>query len=458
MGNIPPREYQNAAPRSPRTSLLAIRGALVALRGLEAVANGLRWFGNRVASSTSAFVWSFLFHTVFRHLYRVYRPMKVRIQNLFRPAKGRLTYLLSTRYIVHATMALIVLFVSANNLQAAEVRNENLGKESILFSLVGQTETELIVETAAVAQARPTGGYLTNSASVAATVPSRTGASTVDRNASATAQGSALLKPSLASTTNSPRTRDRVEYYIVQPGDTIGTIAETFAISANTILWENRLGDRDYIRPGDKLTILPLNGVSHQVKDGESLDAIAKKYNAEADKILEYNKLASADNIREADILIVPDGRVPPPPAPIRTAGTAQFASTGPVPASAPLDSSHQLQWPTPGRRINQYFTWRHSGIDIDTDRSPIYAAESGVVARTNVAGWGGGYGLHVVISHGDGLQTLYGHMNQIFVKPGQSVERGQTIGISGCTGRCTGDHLHFEVILGGKRNPLSYL
>ena len=116
------------------------------------------------------------------------------------------------------------------------------------------------------------------------------------------------------------------------------------------------------------------------------------------------------------------------------------------------------MQWPTPSRRLNQYFKFRHTGIDIDGDvGSPVYAADSGVVESVVYARYG--YGYHVVINHGGGRETLYAHNSKIFVKPSKSVKRGQSIAAIGLTGRTTGAHLHFEVIMnGGKRNPLSYL
>jgi murein DD-endopeptidase MepM/ murein hydrolase activator NlpD len=75
-------------------------------------------------------------------------------------------------------------------------------------------------------------------------------------------------------------------------------------------------------------------------------------------------------------------------------------------------------------------------------------------------AGWTDvGYGLMVVIDHNNGMQTLYAHLNEIFVEAGTAVTQGQTIGTVGATGRATGPHLHLEVIVDNvRRNPLDYL
>ena len=98
-----------------------------------------------------------------------------------------------------------------------------------------------------------------------------------------------------------------------------------------------------------------------------------------------------------------------------------------------------------------------HSGIDIGADYDdPVAAADSGVVVH---AGWLGGYGYAVILDHGQGLQTLYGHNNSLNVSEGQNVAKGQTVAFAGATGYATGPHVHFEVRLNGEvTNPRNYL
>jgi murein DD-endopeptidase MepM/ murein hydrolase activator NlpD len=98
-----------------------------------------------------------------------------------------------------------------------------------------------------------------------------------------------------------------------------------------------------------------------------------------------------------------------------------------------------------------------HTGIDFGASSgTPIRAAADGVVVS---AGPLGGYGNATVIDHGNGLATLYGHQSSIVVAPGQRVSRGQVIGYVGCTGLCTGPHLHFEVrVRGTPVDPMQYL
>jgi murein DD-endopeptidase MepM/ murein hydrolase activator NlpD len=112
--------------------------------------------------------------------------------------------------------------------------------------------------------------------------------------------------------------------------------------------------------------------------------------------------------------------------------------------------------WPARGSVTSEYGRrWGrlHAGIDIaNSTGTPIWAAKSGVVI---VAGRESGYGNAVIIDHGGGLSTLYGHMSRISVSDGQSVSQGQVVGAMGNTGNSTGTHLHFETRYGGTpRNP----
>ncbi len=98
-----------------------------------------------------------------------------------------------------------------------------------------------------------------------------------------------------------------------------------------------------------------------------------------------------------------------------------------------------------------------HNGMDIDGERGdPIVAPASGTVLR---AGWQGGYGNLVEIDHGNGLITRYGHMSKVEVEAGKTVSRGVLIGYVGSTGRSTGPHLHYELLLGDRPiNPRRFL
>lgn len=98
-----------------------------------------------------------------------------------------------------------------------------------------------------------------------------------------------------------------------------------------------------------------------------------------------------------------------------------------------------------------------HAGVDFGAGPgTPIVAADNGTVVS---AGWTGGYGNAVIIDHGGGVATLYGHQSRLAVRSGARVSRGQVIGYVGSTGMSTGPHLHFELRVNGvPRDPMSRL
>ena len=130
------------------------------------------------------------------------------------------------------------------------------------------------------------------------------------------------------------------------------------------------------------------------------------------------------------------------------------------------VQGTGQLGWPVSGEITSPYgyrvhpiwgTTICHSGIDIGVDEgTPVHAADGGVVVWS---GWMGGYGYAVVIDHGNGLSTLYGHNSELAVDEGQSVAKGQVISYAGSTGNSTGPHVHFEVRVNGDPvDPMGYL
>lgn len=119
------------------------------------------------------------------------------------------------------------------------------------------------------------------------------------------------------------------------------------------------------------------------------------------------------------------------------------------------------FMWPVNGGQISSYFGARwgsyHSGLDIRAPKgTEVYAAESGTVTMSK---WNGAYGYCVMIDHGNGIKTLYGHASKLIAKVGQKVDKGDVIMLVGTTGRSTGNHCHFEIQKNGTRiNPLPYI
>jgi murein DD-endopeptidase MepM/ murein hydrolase activator NlpD len=140
-----------------------------------------------------------------------------------------------------------------------------------------------------------------------------------------------------------------------------------------------------------------------------------------------------------------------------------QSTSSAPLPAGPIRYGSGQLIWPVDGPVVSGFgMRWgsMHEGIDIAVPAgTPIRAADAGTVVLLQSESSSGGYGNFTCLDHGGGLQTCYAHQSSFAVASGQSVSQGDVIGYVGCTGHCYGDHLHFEVRIGGvPTDPLGYL
>jgi murein DD-endopeptidase MepM/ murein hydrolase activator NlpD len=209
------------------------------------------------------------------------------------------------------------------------------------------------------------------------------------------------------------------------------------------------------------LRILPIDGVRHKVARGESIFTVAKKYGlseeAEAQKIVNYpfNEFLNDETFELAtgQYVLVPDGVKPDEPVsrPVARATNRLTPDAGSVTATG------SFVWPASGK-ITQSFVFYHKAIDIaNRAGGPILGADAGVVVAS---GWdASGYGNRVIVDHGNGYHTLYGHLSVIQVQAGQRVNRGDVLGQMGSTGRSTGTHLHFEVRQGGTLiNPLNFL
>lgn len=249
-------------------------------------------------------------------------------------------------------------------------------------------------------------------------------------------------------TQRSDKPRDQIISYTVEKGDTLAAIAQKFGVTVDTIKWVNDMR-RDSLSIGQELKIPPVTGVVHKVREGETIYSIAKKYKTEAQKIVNFpfNDFADLDTfaLNVGQTLVVPDGVV--------AAAPAIVSPRPPVLAGG----SGQFQWPSNGV-ITQYPIWYHNALDIANPAAPpVAAAGEGVV--TSVQHLRYGYGQHVLVDHGGGIATLYAHLSEIYVKPGDRIGRGQVLGRMGSTGRSTGTHLHFEVRRNGVTvNPLGYL
>jgi murein DD-endopeptidase MepM/ murein hydrolase activator NlpD len=236
----------------------------------------------------------------------------------------------------------------------------------------------------------------------------------------------------------------QISLYVVRQGDTLGQIAKMYGVSTNTIIWANNI--RGPIHEGDELVILPVNGVTHKVVKGDTVKSIATKYKADMGDITSYNNISLDSVLAIGSTIIIPDGE-------------GQFAVSGASlkltdklhGAGGPLYKDYYLR-PIDGGRRSQGLHG-YNGVDLAAPTgTPIHASADGIVIVARSGGYNGGYGSYVVISHPNGTQTLYGHMSRVIAVQGQSVAKGETIGLLGSTGKSTGPHIHFEIR--GATNP----
>ncbi len=231
--------------------------------------------------------------------------------------------------------------------------------------------------------------------------------------------------------------------HTVESGETLEIIAEQYDVSADTIRWANL----DVINPftdklevGSELKIPAINGVFYTVKSGQNLDAVISEVsinNDEANRfnIIEFNNLKEPYTLAVGQKLFIPDGNLKKVSIP---GGSLD------IPVGVfidPLSNSGCF-----GYTYSRGFLSYHDGVDLARyPTCPIEAVANGVV---RYAGWSSaGQGYNVEIDHGGGIVTKYFHGDGTFwVKTGDYVKQGQPIMQMGCTGLCTGTHLHFSL------------
>ncbi len=281
-------------------------------------------------------------------------------------------------------------------------------------------------------------------------------------------------------TSKPDKRRFEITQYEVQQGDSVFGIAEKFGLKPQTILWgnfDNLADDPHRLQPGMTLNILPMDGVLYKWHAGDGLNGVAEFFDVSPDTIIDW-----PGNNLDRDTL----GDLANPNIAVDTPLFVQGGSRDFISWSAPLISRTdpaKAKIFGPGFCGTQYdgyigqgtFVWpstetwlsgfdytpdtNHWGIDIAGRMgNSIFAADSGVVVYSGWNDWG--YGYTVVIDHGNGWQTLYAHMSQIYSGCGASVSQGETIGGMGSTGRSSGPHLHFELMnaSGVRVNPHNYL
>jgi len=382
---------------------------------------------------------------------------------------------------LHLVALLLILLAFILNLTDKKQASAAVGKapKSVMaeivkneFSDIGQNNDELIEETAQAVNLQTLGAekYLGRRgavSSIKSVIPINNESSDfIAKNDNMLAKPKQISINNNANSKNNETSKKRegIISYTVQTGDTISTIARRFSLNVNTVLWANNLNAFSIIRAGDQLSIMPTDGFLYKVVRGDTIGKLAQTYDVSAEKIIASNSLGNSGTISIGQQIIIPGVKKT-----INTSSVAKKTTQSSysgievikdiVSSEKPIISSNKMVWPTVGNRITQYFSWKHNGLDIANKiGTPIYAADAGVV-EISQGGYNGGYGNTILINHGGGKKTRYGHASKLLVKKGEEVEKGQLIALMGSTGRSTGSHLHFEVLINGTRyNPLNYI
>jgi LysM repeat protein len=237
------------------------------------------------------------------------------------------------------------------------------------------------------------------------------------------------------------------ETYIVKRGDAPASIAFQFGIQPETLLGGNAFLSQEasLLQPEMELLIMSIDGVLHDVQSGDSLEGISAQYGIPVEDIIAYeaNNLEFPYRLYPDTQIVVP-GAVravefwqPPALSAVRGAGSNGIAPL--------VVGTGTFIFPVGSRNFTQRYWYGHPGIDIAlTEGSAVIASDTGTVT---FAGWNAyGYGYLIVVNHGNGYETFYGHLSGINVGPGQVVNQGQIIGATGNTGNSSGPHIHFEI------------
>ncbi|MEP7103545.1 MAG: M23 family metallopeptidase [Candidatus Dojkabacteria bacterium] len=253
-------------------------------------------------------------------------------------------------------------------------------------------------------------------------------------------------------TSNNSDINYKVTKYTTNNNDNLDSIAAAFGVSKDTIKWANQ-SKIDYYSEtfvsGETLQIPEINGVLYAVQSGDTLESVLSKTSGDRFQVIELNQLGPPNyDLPVNGIIFIPNGSLPAParPQPIYyyVNPNVDYGALANISFINPMVCGYSIARGFTG----QYIYGLHDGIDFSAAYGcPVVAAAAG---RVYYAGWAdGGQGNMVAIDHGNGVYTLYYHSSQVYVTSGTYVNAGDVIMAVGCTGNCTGPHLHFSLRLG---------
>jgi len=237
----------------------------------------------------------------------------------------------------------------------------------------------------------------------------------------------------------------RLAAYTVQEGDTLSGIAQRFGLAMDTLISFNGIQEARALKVGARLTLPNGNGLMYRVRRGDSLEGIARRFAVALNDLLDWNSLESS-LIVPGQALFIPGARLSEHEL------NRVFGRLFILPSRGRLSSRFGMRG-DPFTGVSRF----HNGIDLaGAVGTPVMAAMSG---RVSMVGFNPNYGRYVILSHAEGFQTLYGHLDGFRVRKGARVKQGELIGTMGNSGYSTGSHLHFAIFLRGEPvDPSRYL
>ena len=237
------------------------------------------------------------------------------------------------------------------------------------------------------------------------------------------------------------------QQYKVQKGDSVSEIAKKFDVSIGAVIASNNISNARRLQEGTTLRIPNIDGIPYLVKKGDSLSKISASFNVPLDVILDVNDIKS-DNIKVGETFFIPGARMND--------------------IDLRMSLGELFMYPLQSRYITSRYGMRkdpisgvlqfHGGVDFRANTgTPIMASLDGTISVV-AENWL--YGKYIIMSHGNGYKTIYGHLSAFSVKQGDKIARGRKIGEVGNTGYSTGPHLHFGIFNKNNRlvNPMDLL
>jgi murein DD-endopeptidase MepM/ murein hydrolase activator NlpD len=306
-----------------------------------------------------------------------------------------------------------------------------------------------------------------------------------DSSAFSVEQGALHSTVEIAVEEENSHTMDEIAVYTVKKGDSLASIASYFEISSDTISTFNKL-ENNKVKEGDVLEIPQVSGILYTIRKGDTLDRLAKDYKIDAEDISLYNAIIPGIALSVDEDVFLPGAklikidtskadkaklakekkeRTEKLKAALAKVKTKLGSESDKVAISkikrfaGKYANLPQIEGyfgnPAPGAVRSQKM---HGANAVDLAApigTNILASAGGTVSVAKSTGWNYGYGQYIVITHDNGTQTVYAHLSNIDVVPGQVVGRGEKIGNMGSTGNSTGSHVHFEVR--GAYNPFAW-